>query len=116
MVTEEGLLMAVGRLRTLTHLDVHECEVTDAVLSAVSSSQPVLTHLDIRGCCQVTDDGLQPLRRLAELSLLNLNDCEQITAVGVQALLGGTAASGLRVLHSEWPVEQPVASAPVEQP
>jgi len=47
-----------------------------------------LQELHLRGCYKVGDPGLAALGRLASLTLLNLQECWQITAAGVAGLSG----------------------------
>jgi hypothetical protein len=45
----------------------------------------------------VTDQALQALRSLRTLTSLNLEDCEDVTAAGVQALRNTTVAPSLQI-------------------
>jgi hypothetical protein len=45
-----------------------------------------LDSLDLAGCAQVTDEGLDHLRGLSNLRLLNLSQCAEVTVAGLGKL------------------------------
>ena len=72
-LTANGLC-AVGGLTTLTilNLDLNSCNVTDVVLRELRGLTK-LTGLSLRGCSNVTDEGLQHISSLPALIRLNLS-------------------------------------------
>jgi hypothetical protein len=68
--------------------------LTDKGLRAVSSL-PALT-LNLAYSYKVTDEGYKRLSNLPALTSLNLCQCYNVTAAGVQALRSSTTASNLR--------------------
>uniref|UniRef100_A0A061SG64 F-box/LRR-repeat protein 15-like leucin rich repeat domain-containing protein n=1 Tax=Tetraselmis sp. GSL018 TaxID=582737 RepID=A0A061SG64_9CHLO len=72
--------------------------VTNADVAAVGRLSS-LTSLDLGGCAQVTDVGLDALRSLTQLTQLNLSFCHRITASGLASL---APLSGLKRLNLEW--------------
>mgnify|MGYP002176285075 CR=1 FL=1 len=82
----------------LTELNIRGCrKLTVEGLRAVSSL-PALTELDL-SFSNVTDQTLLALRTVRTLTSLDLTECENVTAAGVQALRSTTAAPSLQI---EW--------------
>jgi Leucine-rich repeat (LRR) protein len=66
------------------------------------SNLPALTELDL-SFSNVTDQALQALRSLRTLTSLNLYECENVTAAGVQALRNTTVSPSLQIeFHDEY--------------
>ena len=77
-------MWALRQLTSLTTLDVRFCKIDDVGMLSLSS-HPALTSLDI-GFTTVTDEGLRALALLPKLTSLNIEECEHITDMGVEAL------------------------------
>ena len=94
------LLRAVSNLTKLTSLNVRGFnDLTEEGLRAVSSL-PALTELDL-SYSDVTDQALQALRSLGTLTSLILEECEHVTAAGVEALRNTTVAPNLQIEFDE---------------
>ncbi len=88
----------MGALQQLQSLELRGCgQITDAGLQHISRLQ-LLQALDLHSCDKITDAGLQHLVTLPELKRLNLDRCPKVTDAGLQHL---TALHGLTLhLHN----------------
>jgi hypothetical protein len=75
----------IGGLDSLLSLDLSECDVDDAGLSALAGLSS-LTYLSLRGCGRLSDQGLGHLRALRNLNSLDLTSCSRVSDAGVRAL------------------------------
>jgi len=92
-LTADGL-RAVGGLTTLTHLNLADCNVTDAVLHELRDLTELST-LYLFGCTPVTDVGVRELRGLTALTKLDLYNCTHVTDAGLQHIKSLAALSEL---------------------
>ncbi len=58
-------------------------EVTDDILAQIIEIFPNIVSLNLAGCYQITNDGLEHLKTLTKLTALNLRDCYRITDHGL---------------------------------
>lgn len=79
-VTNAGLA-ELASLRFLRCLELADCRmVTDSgLITVLCRLESSLTHLDLRRCAGVTDDGLDALRYLTNLIHLDLTSCCEIS-------------------------------------
>lgn len=77
----------------LTHLNVSYCiHITDASLRALADSFPLsLTYLDVLGCLQITEDGIQYIVRHGKA----------LSKIRIEDQYGGVSRAFLRVLEGE---------------
>lgn len=87
----EPCYSAIGRCPTIVRLDLSRTNydgriitpITDASLAIVVAGCRALTHVNLHGCCHVTDAGTASLFRLASLTHLDLSDTN-VTGEGVE--------------------------------
>lgn len=75
--------------KTLCDLDLTSTDVDTAGLDALAEGCPQLSRLVLKNCASVSDDGLERLKRCAQLAILNLSGNYLITDRGLTAFCGG---------------------------
>jgi hypothetical protein len=93
---------ALNHLRQLTILDFHggravkECELTDRGLAELAKLElPRLETLTLGWCGRITDEGLDDVAKLKNLTWLGLPACENITDAGLLKLTASKSLRGL---------------------
>jgi hypothetical protein len=72
--------------KNLTSLDLRGCRnITDKGIEALKNL-PNLTSLDLGECRNITDKGIEALKNLPNLTSLDLRECRNITDKGIEAL------------------------------
>lgn len=61
-------------------------QVGNGGLASISRGSPGLAHIHLKGCTQITDDGMSSIAALKELETVDLRACTSVTARGVVAL------------------------------
>ncbi|XP_064618492.1 uncharacterized protein LOC135482435 isoform X2 [Lineus longissimus] len=85
-VTAFGL-SKLGQLKNLTHLYLsHNTGVSDSVLYRISQGCSEIRLLELIGCHQVTDAGMQCVSSLTKLESLNISYLHQIKDVSLELL------------------------------
>jgi internalin A len=85
-------MWALRNLTTLTALDLTCTGILDVGMLSLSTL-PALTDLHI-GFTDVTDEGLRALANMPALTSLNIEECENVTEVGVAALPNTVSVAG----------------------
>ena len=75
-------------MKTLANELQEAVSIIDDVIFVNSVRMLGLCHLNLNGCKNITDAGVQPLSGLVSLQVLKLGHCENITDAGVQSLSG----------------------------
>ena len=96
-VTDAALLATTIRFQCLMILDLQGCrQVTDVGVQAIGAGCPSLTSLDLTNC-SVTDVGVQAIGAGCPiLTSINLTWCDNVTDVGLQAI--GAVCPSLTIL------------------
>jgi hypothetical protein len=90
-------LQALAGLTALTSLNLRGCSQVSANGLRALGGLTSLTSLNLRGCSQVSDNGLRALGGLTSLISLNLYGCERVSDDGLRALAGLTALTSLNL-------------------
>ena len=93
-ITGSELERALERFPHLTSVKLTG-EVTPDQLAALAKAKQ-LEHLDLAGCANLTDEGLEKLKGLTTLTSLNISRCDEITNAGLAHLSGLTNLSSLK--------------------
>nr|CAI5850915.1 unnamed protein product [Callosobruchus analis] len=73
-ISTEGLLNLFMSLHKLRDLSLRHCHaVNDSVLECLANNCPRLTLLDFGGCKNITDDGIQSISRLHNITCLTVS-------------------------------------------
>ncbi|CAD7705025.1 unnamed protein product [Ostreobium quekettii] len=87
----QGVLQGVQMLTNLHRLGLSQSlHLTDEALLDVGELVR-LKHLDLAGCCKITDAGVAHLTKLTALEVLNLRQCQSLTN-GALVYVGGLGA------------------------
>jgi len=71
-------------LPALRSINLEYCGLTDTDLTALVKRYPKFASLNLRGCSDLTDDGIAEIAaHCKDLTHLNLNRCEQISHFGI---------------------------------
>ena len=98
--SDEGgntLLAQISDLRSVTELDLSECEkISNKGLEQIARF-PALTSLNLQGCDQITDKGLEQITKLTALRSLNLQGCKRISDKGLEQVTKLTSLTSLNL-------------------
>lgn len=95
-VTDQEVMSLCSQLRVLDLTDAY-C-LTDRSMKYLGERCSQLTHLTLKRCANITDQGLQCYAQHAALEFLNVLGTKKITIVGLHRVLG-TLPSMRRVVH-----------------
>ncbi len=98
LVTDAGVRGGPSSCHNLRHLKLNYCiSITDGALQGISGLTALET-LELEGCEHLTGEGLVALRRMPQLTSLNLSRCTRVQS-GLVSLSGLTR---LRCLTLGW--------------
>uniref|UniRef100_A0A6P8P528 [histone H3]-dimethyl-L-lysine(36) demethylase n=1 Tax=Geotrypetes seraphini TaxID=260995 RepID=A0A6P8P528_GEOSA len=105
-ITDATLRLIIRHMPLLSRLDLsHCCHLTDQsvnLLTAVgSSTRNSLTELNLAGCNKLTDQCLLYLRRIANVNLIDLRGCKQITRGACEQFISDLSINSLYCLSDE---------------
>ncbi|XP_030041680.1 lysine-specific demethylase 2A isoform X2 [Microcaecilia unicolor] len=105
-ITDATLRLIIRHMPLLSRLDIsHCCHLTDQsvnLLTAVgSSTRNSLTELNLAGCNKLTDQCLLYLRRIANVNLIDLRGCKQITRGACEQFISDLSINSLYCLSDE---------------
>ncbi|TFJ97979.1 erythroblast NAD(P)(+)--arginine ADP-ribosyltransferase-like [Platysternon megacephalum] len=105
-ITDATLRLIIRHMPLLSRLDLSHCShLTDQsanLLTAVgSSTRNSLTEINMAGCNKLTDQSLLYLRRISNLTLIDLRGCKQITRKACEHFISDLSISSLYCLSDE---------------
>ncbi|XP_012308305.1 lysine-specific demethylase 2A isoform X5 [Aotus nancymaae] len=105
-ITDATLRLIIRHMPLLSRLDLSHCShLTDQssnLLTAVgSSTRYSLTELNMAGCNKLTDQTLIYLRRIANVTLIDLRGCKQITRKACEHFISDLSINSLYCLSDE---------------
>uniref|UniRef100_A0A1B6KZ31 F-box domain-containing protein n=1 Tax=Graphocephala atropunctata TaxID=36148 RepID=A0A1B6KZ31_9HEMI len=84
-VTNAAILSLAQHQKWLTALDLSYCSrITDQALLHICNNLSGLRRFAVRNCRAITDLGIVHLKTLTNLEELDISQCEQVTASGIQ--------------------------------
>lgn len=82
LVTDAGIVEGVCKLRRLEYVDLCGLfRITDISIVAIASSLPVLRHIALASCEELTDAGATSLASLTHLQHVNVSCCSKLSDV-----------------------------------
>ncbi|XP_010222158.1 PREDICTED: lysine-specific demethylase 2A [Tinamus guttatus] len=105
-ITDATLRLIIRHMPLLSRLDLSHCNhLTDQsanLLTAVgSSTRNSLTELNMAGCNKLTDQALLYLRRISNVTLIDLRGCKQITRKACEHFISDLSINSLYCLSDE---------------
>ncbi|NWH95522.1 KDM2A demethylase, partial [Aegithalos caudatus] len=105
-ITDATLRLIIRHMPLLSRLDLSHCNhLTDQsanLLTAVgSSTRNSLTELNMAGCNKLTDQALLYLRRISNITLIDLRGCKQITRKACEHFISDLSINSLYCLSDE---------------
>uniref|UniRef100_A0A8D0BXX9 [histone H3]-dimethyl-L-lysine(36) demethylase n=2 Tax=Salvator merianae TaxID=96440 RepID=A0A8D0BXX9_SALMN len=105
-ITDATLRLIIRHMPLLSRLDLSHCNhLTDQstnLLTAVgSSTRNSLTELNMAGCNKLTDQSLLYLRRISNVTLIDLRGCKQITRKACEHFISDLSINSLYCLSDE---------------
>uniref|UniRef100_A0A8D2NM09 [histone H3]-dimethyl-L-lysine(36) demethylase n=1 Tax=Zosterops lateralis melanops TaxID=1220523 RepID=A0A8D2NM09_ZOSLA len=105
-ITDATLRLIIRHMPLLSRLDLSHCNhLTDQsanLLTAVgSSTRNSLTELNMAGCNKLTDQSLLYLRRISNITLIDLRGCKQITRKACEHFISDLSINSLYCLSDE---------------
>ncbi|KAJ7344151.1 hypothetical protein JRQ81_000101 [Phrynocephalus forsythii] len=105
-ITDATLRLIIRHMPLLSRLDLSHCNhLTDQstnLLTAVgSSTRNSLTELNMAGCNKLTDQSLIYLRRISNITLIDLRGCKQITRKACEHFISDLSINSLYCLSDE---------------
>ncbi|XP_010189397.1 PREDICTED: lysine-specific demethylase 2A [Mesitornis unicolor] len=105
-ITDATLRLIIRHMPLLSRLDLSHCNhLTDQsanLLTAVgSSTRNSLTELNMAGCNKLTDQALLYLRRISNVTLIDLRGCKQITHKACELFISDLSINSLYCLSDE---------------
>jgi len=100
--TDEGVSVVIKACNLLSSItircttDVRDKSITALAMSLCASR---ITHLDLMGNMQITDDAVSSLVVCTSLSHLCLESCRRLTSAGIERLLSGSPSLPLKSLN-----------------
>ncbi|XP_061465543.1 lysine-specific demethylase 2A isoform X2 [Rhineura floridana] len=105
-ITDATLRLIIRHMPLLSRLDLSHCNhLTDQsanLLTAVgSSTRNSLTEINMAGCNKLTDQSLLYLRRISNVTLIDLRGCKQITRKACEHFISDLSINSLYCLSDE---------------
>ncbi|XP_070583739.1 lysine-specific demethylase 2A isoform X1 [Erythrolamprus reginae] len=105
-ITDATLRLIIRHMPALSRLDLSHCNhLTDQsanLLTAVgSSTRNSLTEINMAGCNKLTDQSLLYLRRISNVTLIDLRGCKQITRKACEHFISDLSINSLYCLSDE---------------
>ncbi|NWS48347.1 KDM2A demethylase, partial [Probosciger aterrimus] len=105
-ITDATLRLIIRHMPLLSRLDLSHCNhLTDQsanLLTAMgSSTRNSLTELNMAGCNKLTDQALLYLRRISNVTLIDLRGCKQITRKACEHFISDLSINSLYCLSDE---------------
>ncbi|XP_044540498.1 lysine-specific demethylase 2A-like, partial [Gracilinanus agilis] len=105
-ITDATLRLIIRHMPLLSRLDLSHCSyLTDQspnLLTAVgSSTRNSLTEINMAGCNKLTDQSLFYLRRISNVTLIDLRGCKQITRKACEHFISDLSINNLYCLSDE---------------
>uniref|UniRef100_A0A803TJL2 [histone H3]-dimethyl-L-lysine(36) demethylase n=1 Tax=Anolis carolinensis TaxID=28377 RepID=A0A803TJL2_ANOCA len=105
-ITDATLRLIIRHMPLLSRLDLSHCNhLTDQstnLLTAVgSSTRNSLTEINMAGCNKLTDQSLLFLRRISNVTLIDLRGCKQITRKACEHFISDLSINSLYCLSDE---------------
>lgn len=105
-ITDATLRLIIRHMPLLSRLDLSHCNhLTDQstnLLTAVgSSTRNSLTEINMAGCNKLTDQSLLYLRRISNVTLIDLRGCKQITRKACEHYISDLSINSLYCLSEE---------------
>nr|XP_060628114.1 lysine-specific demethylase 2A [Anolis sagrei ordinatus] len=105
-ITDATLRLIIRHMPLLSRLDLSHCNhLTDQstnLLTAVgSSTRNSLTEINMAGCNKLTDQSLIFLRRISNVTLIDLRGCKQITRKACEHFISDLSINSLYCLSDE---------------
>uniref|UniRef100_G3WBV1 Lysine demethylase 2A n=1 Tax=Sarcophilus harrisii TaxID=9305 RepID=G3WBV1_SARHA len=105
-ITDATLRLIIRHMPLLSRLDLSHCSyLTDQspnLLTAVgSSTRNSLTEINMAGCNKLTDQSLLYLRRISNVTLIDLRGCKQITRKACEHFISDLSINNLYCLSDE---------------
>ncbi|XP_066467563.1 lysine-specific demethylase 2A isoform X4 [Tiliqua scincoides] len=105
-ITDATLRLIIRHMPLLSRLDLSHCNhLTDQstnLLTAVgSSTRNSLTEINMAGCNKLTDQSLLFLRRISNVTLIDLRGCKQITRKACEHYISDLSINSLYCLSDE---------------
>ncbi|XP_048339512.1 lysine-specific demethylase 2A isoform X8 [Sphaerodactylus townsendi] len=105
-ITDATLRLIIRHMPLLSRLDLSHCNhLTDQstnLLTAVgSSTRNSLTEINMAGCNKLTDQTLLYLRRISNVTLIDLRGCKQITRKACEHFISDLSINSLYCLSDE---------------
>uniref|UniRef100_H3AY59 Lysine demethylase 2A n=1 Tax=Latimeria chalumnae TaxID=7897 RepID=H3AY59_LATCH len=105
-ITDATLRLIIRHMPLLSRLDLGHCgHLTDQsvnLLTAVgSSTRNSLTEINLAGCNKLTDQCLMYLRRISNITLIDLRGCKHISRGGCEQLISDLSINSLYCLSDE---------------
>ncbi|XP_058459384.1 uncharacterized protein LOC131435476 [Malaya genurostris] len=82
-IKDPSIIEVLRKHTNLIHLDLTSfLNLTDFALIEIARSMPLLKTLKLNGCWLLTDFGISEVRKLRNLVILDLSDCDRVTDEG----------------------------------
>ncbi len=97
--TEDELLAFLQKTPNITDLEVSWYPMTDRFLQTLSKMCPLLEHINISFCKDITDEGLEALLTLQQLKYIAVAGCCKITGEALTKTKNGLPLQHLNLNH-----------------
>lgn len=77
-ITKEGVVEILNSIK-LQNIELDKLDIDDSVLSVISENQKQLEKLQIQYCNQITDNGIENLKDIKGLLVLDITGCYLVT-------------------------------------
>ncbi|XP_058832847.1 F-box/LRR-repeat protein 20-like isoform X2 [Topomyia yanbarensis] len=99
-IKDPSIIEVLRKHTNLVHLDLTSfLNLTDFALIEIAHSMPLLKTLKLNGCWLLTDFGISEVRKLRNLVVLDLSDCDRVTDVGFLNAIVDKNRTNLRELY-----------------
>ncbi|KAF2883673.1 hypothetical protein ILUMI_22488 [Ignelater luminosus] len=98
-ITSEGLINFISTLKHLNLIQMSNCDgVNDDVITCLAETCQSLSALDVNGCKNVSDEGIERLSDLENIQWLSLSST-QVTNDGIKKLVNGASGANIKELR-----------------